>query len=79
MNIAQKYREFAELDSNHAFLTVTLLISSAFYEGSAEDRLQDLIELQRAHLENIGQESLGWALTARYVEAEGVDKAKGSD
>lgn len=75
MNIAQKYREFAELDANHAYLTATLLISSAFYEGSTEDRLRDLIELQRAHLEHTGQESLGWALTARYVE----EKTKGSD
>lgn len=71
LNVAEKYREFAELDADNAFLTVSLLISSAVYEGTTEERMRDIIELQRIHLGNIGKSELGWAMSARYDEKGG--------
>lgn len=72
-NVAEKYREYAELDADHAFLTVSLLISSAVYEGTTEERMRDLIELQRIHLEHVGKSDLGWALSARYDERGAIE------
>lgn len=68
LDVVNTYEKMSEdTREEEAFLTVSLLITSFSFEGTLEQRMKDLIDLQRTHLHRIERyEEAGWAITSRF-------------